>query len=327
MKEVVAAATAAIAASAKEMGREGARRESRYGLFVQILAALKLTASVLSYLAYDQYRLGKDTVHIEDAIDLDEFVMLNFMVDHSFPHMQADENGLVFYPGETDQSLHIYVASDKAKKFVSSLLDALRENERHGICFGEFGWNNLLLRLNYTNAHTVIAHLFVNDVSDDIGDLLDLMQYNFAERSLFSIHSSLVSMANHSGLFEEFFDTLFNVVPPAELHDILQRMRAAFPLTLLHWRAWVNSNDLLMETFNFNGGQSYVIPQNAPNQRNLSRDQRIMLGHLRISIVGRQILTVPELELIGPLQLLLFLRNRPAHRMEHYQRFLTAHAD
>jgi len=64
-------------------------------------------------------------------------------------------------------------------------------------------------------------------------------------------------------------------------------MRAAFPLTLLHWRAWVNSNDLLMETFNFNGGQSYVISQNAPNQRNLSRDQRIMLGHLRISIVGR----------------------------------------
>ena len=197
-------------------------------MFVQILAALKLTASVLSYLAYDQYRLGEDTVHIEDAIDLDEFVMLNFMVDHSFPHMQVDENGLVFYPGETDQSLHIYVASDKAKKFVSSLLDALRENERHGICFGEFGWNNLLvsrstgkakfhgvalitdlvgpaldhqLRLNYTNAHAVIAHLFVNDVPDDIGTLLDLMQYNFAERSLFPVHSSLVSMANHSGLF------------------------------------------------------------------------------------------------------------------------------
>jgi len=203
---------------------------------------------------------------------------------------------------------------------------------RHDICFGEFGWNNLLvskctgkakfhgvalitdlvgpaldhqLRLNYTNAHAVIAHMFMNDVPDDIGALLDLMQYNFAERSLFPIHSSLVSMANHSGLFKELFDTLFNVVPPAELHDILQRMRAAFPLTLLHWRAWVNSNDLLMETFNFNGGQSYVIPQNAPNQRNLSRDQRIMLGHLRISTVGRQILIVPEIELIEPLQLLL----------------------
>ena len=183
-------------------------------MFVQILAALKLTASVLSYLAYDQYRLGKDTVHIEDAIDLDEFVMLNFMVDHSFPHMQADENDLVFYPGA--------VSSDKAKKFVSSQLNTLWENERHGICFGEFGWNNLLvsrspgkakshdvalitdlvgpaldhqLRLNYTNAHTVIAHLFMNDVPDDIGALLDLMQYNFAERSLFPIHSSLVSMA------------------------------------------------------------------------------------------------------------------------------------
>lgn len=311
-------------------------------------------AAVLSYLAYDQYRLGDDTIHIEDAIDLNEFVVMNFMVHHSFSTLQADENGLVFFPGETDQSLQIFVASDKAKKFVWSLLDALFENESHGICFEEFGWDNLLvsrstgkakfrgvalirdligpaldhqLRLNYTNARTVITHLFVNQVPDDIDALLDLMLDHFELRSLFPVHTSLVPMANHSGLFKELFDTLFHVVPPAEMHAILQRMRAAFPLTLVDWRQYVNNNDLLRETFTFNGGQSYVIPHNAPNQQNLSKNQRIMLGHLRISTAGKHTLTIPELELIEPLQLLLFLRNRPAHRMEHYQRFLQAHAD
>jgi hypothetical protein len=63
-----------------------------YGLFVQILTILKLTATVFSYLAYDQYRLGEDTFHIEDTIDLDEFVMMNLLLVRSSKRLLLDHH-------------------------------------------------------------------------------------------------------------------------------------------------------------------------------------------------------------------------------------------
>lgn len=92
-----------------------------------------------------------------------------------------------------------------------------------------------------------------------------------------------------------------------------------------NWRTHIASNDLLMIPFMHGKSQSYIHPANNPGQTCLYAGQRMVIDHLGISRVNKNILNQQELDWSQSLQFLVFLRHRPAHRMDPYQRFLTNH--
>jgi hypothetical protein len=65
---------------------------------IDLQLPLPIPNVALSYVAYDQYLLGGDDVHNDDAIPLGDLVMMNFMVLHSAPHMQLDNIGFLYFP-------------------------------------------------------------------------------------------------------------------------------------------------------------------------------------------------------------------------------------
>jgi len=140
----------------------------------------------------------------------------------------------------------------------------------------------------------------------------------------------IIILANYSTLFKEVYDYMFNVLPKHDLYDILDEMRTGNVLDdmrtgnelrgyVQNRRTHIAGNDLLMVPFKHGKSYSFIPPANTPGQTCLRVGERMVRDLLGISRVNKNTLTPQEFDQSQPLQFLVFLRHRPAHRMDPYQ--------
>lgn len=220
---------------------------------IQIPIEYPIANAALSSVVYEQYWLGHGEVHNEEGISLFDFVNSTTMVIRSHSPFQMEMDGFRTFPGESDPTVEIFVASEEGKKVARTMLKAIWKNEKQGVCFGQFSWDNVIvtrsgkakvrgveiirnlqgaeldqqIQLNYDWARDIIARMYEHYVPGDIQHLLHLMQLEnrFDLRPLFHIHASLIPIANFSTLFKEVYDYMLNVLPKQDLCDILDEMR------------------------------------------------------------------------------------------------------
>lgn len=103
---------------------------------------------------------------------------------------------------ESQALLLRFVASEEGKKVARTMLKAIWKNEKQGVCFGQFSWDNVIvtrsgkakvrgveiirnlqgaeldqqIQLNYDWARDIIARMYEHYVPGDIQHLLHLMQ-------------------------------------------------------------------------------------------------------------------------------------------------------
>lgn len=300
---------------------------------------------------------GHGEIHIEEGKSLTDFIWTTAMVLRSDSPFQVHIGGSRTFPGERDV-VPFTVASEEGKKVARSILKALWNLELLGICLEDFTAQNILvtpslkakfigvtilrnlqgadfllrLRANYSCARVIIQGMYGERAPEDIVDLLLLMEnvedegYNFNLRLLCRVHPSLLPIADYDNLFKEFYDHILFRIPEQELNLFLDDMNVALAQYVTHWRARIATNDLLLETYDHKGGDPYQrIGVSGPNKTKLTNTEKVILDLLRVSKDGKHGLNPDELARSAPLQFLIFLRNRPAHRMDKYQAFVRTH--
>ncbi|RCV05823.1 hypothetical protein SETIT_1G113600v2 [Setaria italica] len=105
--------------------------------------------------------------------------------------------------------------------------------------------------------------------------LLWLMNNHFEDREIFPIHPGLILMISYPQLFKELYDLLKFKIDHSEYEAIFIALVAGLGND---WRVGVQENDLLCETYNFNGGSDYEAPRNSQNQRRVTGQMLPLAG-------------------------------------------------
>ncbi|XP_037438942.1 uncharacterized protein LOC119306974 isoform X1 [Triticum dicoccoides] len=304
-------------------------------------------AAALSYVAYDEYVLNGDceATHAYDGIPLEQYKQINQILleynKDSMEHGVPVLPGEIVLPGETVLPTDYQIASELGKRIIRIILKSLRANELSSQCFTQFAESYILIvgsfgmvklknvsilrnlpadvllerqRSNYMSAHNIILGLFSGNPPQGIRHLLDLIDVDFTPRELFHVHGSLVPVERYWSRLQNMYEYIQSHPPKAYITAILDSLPYVDT-----WKDRIKTNELLLIPFNYNP-KSYQVPSDDPKQACLSKGQKAALEGIGVTPEPHQ--TPAQIKWIGALQLLKYLRNRTAHRMDAWEKWI-----
>ncbi|KAG0547281.1 hypothetical protein BDA96_01G066200 [Sorghum bicolor] len=323
---------------------------AEHHLFVLLGVPSGSFSRTLPYVAYDLCVMSGQ-VHCEHYIDLKVYKLKYHMLVPKVVLVGLDEDGCNPLPGETEDPKSFTIASERCKKCIRTMLKGLVINEALQICFEDFTEDNIVLtetgkvkfknvtiisclrrgpefkrRLhrNFKCAANIIRDLFKlitptgiqYNIPEDILHLLNVIEREFESRSMFPVHASLVPLTQCSFFFQKMYETIRSVLSFEEFRAILDKLPYVDG-----WKKKVMNNALLSYPIN-RRPESYEVPQNKPDQRNLNKYQKGCLNDLGINPPRNQsVLSNEQEEMIKQLRLIDYWRNRTVHRMEPYRSY------
>ncbi|CAL5093309.1 unnamed protein product [Urochloa decumbens] len=248
------------------------------------------------YISYDLYvDTRQKAVDTEDALKVDTFKAKHKFVRCACYGNMSWEYQLV---GHLIVRVSYPVLSEMGKRAILSLLKAVEEHMAAGLCFERFKWPDVLLtrdgqvlfnhvktiqsspnaRKNTVEDTVSVVEYFTKPgkIPTDLVHLLRLMDVQ-AKPELYSIHSSLVPMSNRGW---------------ARLRDILLKLPYHS-----NWRAQVQQNLVLQETYQFVPGRYDSRPGNKTAVQEQLESASLFLDFLRNGTshrAQRTLITLPS---------------------------------
>ncbi|CAN6343107.1 unnamed protein product [Urochloa humidicola] len=267
------------------------------------------------YFSYDLYvDTRQKAIDTEDALRVD-----TFKAKHKFVRSASYGNLLWEYQllGHLLVRVSYPILSEMGKRAILSLLKAVEEHLAEGLCLERFKWPDVLLTrdgqvlFNHVKAIQSSPNARKDTVEDtvsvveyfikpgqfpaDLVHLLRLMDVQ-AKPELYTLHPSLVPMSNRGWAFIQMFEKVRNL-SASELRDILLKLPYHS-----NWRAQVQQNMVLQETYQFVPGRYDSRPGNKTAVEEQLESANLFLDFVRNGTshrAQRTLITLPsQFELI-----------------------------